>query len=136
MPIQATRLETEDDVRRALQAHRPGGPPIKVQTMGATAPADDAPPFFRPSLRPTTPILTICDDGAESGEALRIRKNQFTIGRTEGDLTIPHDGQMSSKHAVLRQTTVKDAVRWALVDQKSTNGTFVRVGHAMLEDGS
>ena len=49
---------------------------------------------------------------------------------------IPHDGQMSGKHAALRQTTIKDKLCWSLADLKSTNGTFVRVGHAVLEDGS
>jgi pSer/pThr/pTyr-binding forkhead associated (FHA) protein len=135
MPLQATRLETEEDVRRALNAHRAGASPAKVPTAGRPAPPDDA-PFFRPSLRPTTPILTICDDGLESGETQRVRKKEFVIGRTEGDLTIPHDGQMSGRHAAVRQTTVKDQIRWALVDLKSTNGTFVRVGHAVLENGS
>lgn len=136
MPIQATRLETEDDVRRALFAHRPSVAEAKFPVVGGAAPADDAPPFFRPSLRPSTPIVTICDDGAESGESLRIRKKEFVIGRSEGDLTIPHDGQMSSRHAMFRQTSVKNRIRWALVDLNSTNGTFVRVGHAILEHGS
>jgi pSer/pThr/pTyr-binding forkhead associated (FHA) protein len=136
MPIQATRLETEEDVRRALIALRPGAKAAKGPVAGGPAPADDAPPFFRPALRPPTPILTICDDGAESGETLRIRKKEFAIGRTEGDLTIPHDSQMSSRHAAIKQTTVKDALRWALVDLGSTNGTFVRVSHALLEDGT
>lgn len=135
MPIQATRLETEEDVRRALIALRPGAKAAKGPVACGPAPADDAPPFFRPALRSPTPILTICDDGLEAGEAVRIRKKEFVIGRTEGDLTIPHDGQMSSRHAAVKQTMVKDAVRWALVDLGSKNGTFVRVSHAVLEDG-
>ncbi|HEX4415299.1 MAG TPA: FHA domain-containing protein [Lacipirellulaceae bacterium] len=136
MPIQATRLETEEDVRRALVARRPEAASAKSPVSRRPAPADDAPPFFRPFLRPTTPIVTICDDGAESGESLRIRKKEFVIGRSEGDLTIPHDGQMSSRHAMFRQTSVRNQLRWALIDLNSKNGTFVRVGHALLEDGS
>jgi pSer/pThr/pTyr-binding forkhead associated (FHA) protein len=136
MPIQTTRLETEEDVQRALKALRPGAAAAKPVRAGGPAPADDAPPFFRPALRPPTPILTICDDGAESGETVRIRKKEFVIGRTEGDLTIPHDGQMSGRHAAIKQTIVKDALRWALVDLGSMNGTFVRVSHALLEDGT
>jgi pSer/pThr/pTyr-binding forkhead associated (FHA) protein len=136
MTIQATRLETEKDVRRALQAVRPNGRAVPPPIPTGPAPPDDSPALFRPSLRPATPILTICDDGAESGETVRVRKKEYVIGRTEGDLTIPHDGQMSSRHAALRQTTVKDQVRWAPVDLESTNGTFVRVGHAVLEHGS
>lgn len=135
MAIQATRLETEDDVRQALNAFRPGAV-AKAPAKGGQAPADDAPPIFRPSLRPSTPVLTICDDGLETGETIRIRTNPFVIGRTEGDLKVPHDGQMSSRHAALKLSTVKDKPRWTLVDLKSTNGTYVRVAHAVLEDGS
>jgi hypothetical protein len=82
-----------------------------------------------------TPILTVYDDGSEDGESIRIRKEQFVIGRAEGDLVIPHDSQMSSRHAELRQTVVRDKLRWTLVDLKSTNGTYVRIGHAVLEHG-
>jgi pSer/pThr/pTyr-binding forkhead associated (FHA) protein len=136
MPIQATRLETDEDVRRALALHRPGARAAAMPVNGGPAPADDGPPLFRPSLRPATPVLTIYDDSAESGESVRIRKDQFVIGRTEGDLVIPHDGQMSSRHAAIQQKTSKDNVRWTLVDLKSTNGTFVRVSQALLEDGA
>jgi hypothetical protein len=92
MRIQATRLEIEEDVRQALNAHRPGAATAKVPLAGGLAPADDVPPLFRPSLRPSTPIQTICDDSAETGESVRIRNNEFVIGRTKVDLTNPHDG--------------------------------------------
>jgi pSer/pThr/pTyr-binding forkhead associated (FHA) protein len=134
MANQGTRLETEDDVRRALQAHRPaarGGLPA----ANAVAAADDCPRLFRPTLRPPTPILTVCDDGSESGETIRIRKDRFVIGRTEGDLTIPNDAQISGRHAELQQSWVKEKYRWSLIDLQSTNGTYVRVGQAVLEHG-
>jgi pSer/pThr/pTyr-binding forkhead associated (FHA) protein len=79
--------------------------------------------------------LTICDDGTEDGESIRIRKDCFAIGRTEGDLIIPNDAQISGRHAELRQAIVKGKYRWSLVDLKSTNGTYVRVGQAVLEHG-
>jgi hypothetical protein len=81
------------------------------------------------------PLLTIYDDGVESGETVRIRKSEFVIGRTEGDAVIPHDGQMSSRHAELKYKEVKGKGRWTLVDLNSKNGTFVRIGHAILNDG-
>jgi FHA domain len=135
MPIQATRLETEEDVRRALMMHRPGARPAASPVVGGPAPADDGPPLFRPSLRPPTPILTIYDDGTESGETVRIRQQEFVIGRTEGDVAIPHDGQLSSRHAALQFKESKGKSRWTLVDLKSKNGTFVRIGHAVLDHG-
>jgi pSer/pThr/pTyr-binding forkhead associated (FHA) protein len=134
MADQGTRLETDDDVRHALQSYRraaKGGLP----PGNAPAAADDCPPLFRPTLRPPTPILTVCDDGSEDGESIRIRKDYFAIGRTEGDLVIPNDTQISSRHAELRLAHVKDKCRWSLVDLQSTNGTYVRVGQAILEHG-
>jgi len=134
MADQGTRLETEDDVRRALEMHRPAARG-RLPAAAAPAAADDCPSLFRPTLRPPTPILTICDDGSEDGESIRIRKDCFTIGRTEGDLIIPNDAQISGRHAELRQTFAKEKYRWSLVDLKSTNGTYVRVGQAVLEHG-
>ncbi len=139
MADQGTRLETEDDVRRALQMLRPAAPGRSpaVFAPAATAPpaAADCPPLFRPTLRPPTPILTVCDDGEEDGESIRIRKDCFAIGRTEGDLVLPNDAQISGRHAELRQTLVRGKYRWSLIDLQSTNGTYVRVGQAILEHG-
>jgi pSer/pThr/pTyr-binding forkhead associated (FHA) protein len=129
-----TRLETEDDVRRALQMHRPAARG-RLRVAKAAAAADDCPRLFRPTLRPPTPILTVCDDGSEDGELIRVRKDRFVIGRTEGDLIIPHDTQISGRHAELRQSLVKEKHRWSLIDLHSTNGTYVRVGQAILEHG-
>ena len=137
MTEQGTRLETEDDVRRALEMHRPaarGQLPASGEPAAAAS-GDDRPPLFRPTLRPPTPILTVCDDGAEEGQRIRIRKDCFAIGRTEGDLVIPNDSQISGRHAELRQSLVKEEYRWNLVDLRSTNGTYVRVGQAVLEHG-
>jgi hypothetical protein len=79
--------------------------------------------------------LTVCDDGQESGESIRIRKDRFAIGRTEGDLVIPHDSRMSGRHAELRQSQAGEKYRWTLVDLQSSNGTYVRVGQAVLHHG-
>jgi pSer/pThr/pTyr-binding forkhead associated (FHA) protein len=144
MADQGTRLETEDDVRRVLQMLRPGAPgrlpavaaPIATApTVTASPAAADCPPLFRPTLRPPTPILTVCDDGEEDGESIRIRKDCFAIGRTEGDLVLPNDAQISGRHAELRQALVRGKYRWSLNDLQSTNGTYVRVGQAILEHG-
>ena len=99
------------------------------------APADDGPPLFRPSQRPATPTLLVFDDGSEEGELIRIRQEKFVIGRSEGDLVIGHDSQISGRHAELRHVVSKDKQRWHLVDLKSTNGTYVRIGHALLDHG-
>ncbi len=134
MAIQATRLETDEEVQQALLKYRPGKPPRTAQHR-APAPADDGPPLFHPTERPRMPVLLVYDDGAEDGELIRIRKDSFSIGRADGDLVVAHDSQMSGRHAELRCTVSREKRRWHLADLKSTNGTFVRISHALLEHG-
>ena len=134
MAVQGTRLETNEEVREALARYRPparGAAPLNQQP----APPDDNPPLFRPTRRPPMPVLTVFDDGSEKGESIRIRKEAFAIGRTEGDLVIAYEGQMSARHAELRCSASKNKHHWQLVDLNSTNGTYVRIGHAVLEHG-
>ena len=88
---------------------------------------------FRPINRQPLAVLTILDDGSrDEGEAIRIRDSRFTIGREKGDLTVPFDSDISSTHAELRCQKQKGRFRWFLIDQKSTNGTFVRAFRASL----
>lgn len=88
---------------------------------------------FRPVIRPGVPILTVIDDGStEDGEQIRIRKDSFVIGRSSGDLTIPNDSTLSSRHAEIRLTTMRGQREWTLHNLESVNGTFVRVGTATL----
>ena len=148
MSIQGTRLETAEEVRQALASHRAGGAVAAPRPAGqaavrverelpmvprSAAPADDAPIPFRPTRRPPTPILVVHDDGEEDGELVRLRQERLLIGRTDGDLTFPQDVQMSGRHAELVRTFSKEKFRWHLADLKSTNGTYVRIGHAILE---
>jgi pSer/pThr/pTyr-binding forkhead associated (FHA) protein len=134
MDIPATRLETDEEIRQALVKYRPARPP-GVAVQREPAPADDSPPLFRPTQRPATPLLLVLDDGSEEGELIRIRGDAFAIGRSEGDLIVAHDSQISGRHAELRATVSKDKRRWHLADLSSTNGTYVRVSHAALEHG-
>jgi pSer/pThr/pTyr-binding forkhead associated (FHA) protein len=134
MASQGTRLETNEEVREALARYRPaarGAVPAQRQP----APADDSPPLFRPTQRPPMPVLTVFDDGSDKGESIRIRKESFIMGRAEGDLVIAYDVQMSGRHAEVRCTASKNKRHWQLVDLNSTNGTYVRIGHAVLEHG-
>jgi pSer/pThr/pTyr-binding forkhead associated (FHA) protein len=88
---------------------------------------------FRPTTRQPLAVLTILDDGSrEEGETIRIRDSKLSIGREKGDVTIPFDGDLSGMHAELRCQKQKGRFRWFLIDQKSTNGTFVRAVRASL----
>ncbi len=143
MSYESTRLETDEEVEHAIRRYRPAAarPPIPPAPVAppapppAAAPADDGPPLYRPTRRPPMALLTVFDDGVEFGETIRIRNEQFVIGRTEGDLVISHDAQMSGRHAELRRKPHKDKHRWVLSDLESTNGTYVRVGHSLLQHG-
>ena len=50
------------------------------------------------------------------------------IGRTEGDVLIPHDDMISGQHAELTRRQEPGRCRWHLADLNSRNGTYVRVG--------
>lgn len=89
---------------------------------------------FRPTLRPPMAVLTVFDDGKADGEHFRLREGRFVIGRTEGDLLIPHDGMVSSRHVEITRQAVGGQQRWIITDLQSTNGLFVRVSRTVLAD--
>lgn len=77
------------------------------------------------------PRLRLLVQGEVSGPTYEI-KNEATIGRTEGSITFPRDGFMSSSHARI----VKRGADFMLIDEASSNGTFMKVkGEAKLEPG-
>jgi pSer/pThr/pTyr-binding forkhead associated (FHA) protein len=133
--VPATRLESDEEIRQAILARRgrlagkaaPAAP-------GAAEEADVKPE--RPSLRPPTAFLCILDDGKLDGEWIRLRADRTILGRTEGDVRIPHDGMISSRHAEISRQRGSRGFRWLLTDLGSTNGTFVRIGSTLLRSGN
>ncbi len=75
------------------------------------------------------------DDGDDDGEVIRVRRESFTIGRVQGDLVLPHDGNISGQHAEIVRRLEGGRWQWYLRDLQSTNGTFVRVAGGILRDG-
>jgi hypothetical protein len=160
----ATYVETDEDLRRALQsglkgqplsAPAAGGPagsaaPIAGRLAGPVRPAaaegeasgeyvqqtggGQAASPFRPTSRPPVAILTVYDDGKIEGEIIRIRDHRFVIGRTEGDLRIPLDGRMSARHVEITHQVVGGLHRWVVTDLQSTHGLFLRVTRTILAD--
>src|SRR5262249_25495884 len=138
-----TLIETEEEIRQAvlpgLKGQQPAPadrapsaqPPPIVQT--APAPFQAVRPF-RPTFRPPIAILTVFDDGKNEGELIRIRDQKFVIGRTEGDLRIPIDGRMSSRHVEITLQNVAGTYRWVVTDLQSTHRMFVRVSRTVLND--
>lgn len=123
----ATRLEPMVNPAPARAAA--SAPPVE------SPPADDTVPL-RPVHRPPMGVLTVFDDGGTDGEVVRVRPDAFVIGRSEGDLRIPHDGMMSARHARLSREFDRGRYRWFLTDLESRNGTFIRVNAAPLQHGS
>src|SRR5262249_24579521 len=121
---QATVLESVEDLRAQI---RGAAFPRKPEEPAAPSPGTDQDTQpFRPTMRPSMALLTVLDDGDDTGEALRIRGGSFVLGRVEGDFVIPHDGGMSGRHAQISRRFENGEYRWFLKDLQSTNGTFVR----------
>jgi pSer/pThr/pTyr-binding forkhead associated (FHA) protein len=136
-PREATRLESDEEIRQALQARRARlAARAQVTPPGAQAPAagpaEVEAQAERPVLRPPLGMLCVLDDGKHDGEWVRLRADRTVIGRTEGDVRIPHDGLVSGRHAEIVRQCVQNGYRWFLVDLQSTNGTFVRVSSTFL----
>jgi len=133
-PVRAgTPVETEEDIRRAELASKAAVPTAKKAVVVSTAKPVAAQPF-RPTLRPPICVLTVLDDGKSEGEVIRIRGSRFVIGRSEGDLLIPHDEQISSRHLEISRQVVAGVQRWVVTDLQSTNGLFLRVSRTVLAD--
>jgi hypothetical protein len=75
--------------------------------------------------------LHLVMEGGQPGEVYDL-KDETTVGRTLGDISFPHDGYMSSRHARI----VRRGEDFVLVDEGSRNGTFVRIKNEIkLESG-
>jgi hypothetical protein len=75
--------------------------------------------------------LHLVMEGGQPGEVYDL-KDETAIGRTMGDISFPHDGYMSSRHARI----IRRGEDFVLVDEGSRNGTFVRIKNEIkLESG-
>jgi pSer/pThr/pTyr-binding forkhead associated (FHA) protein len=142
-PAPATFLESFDNWAQLLRHADAGyttGPetqPPSVTSRPAPPAAHpawpDAPPY-RPTIRKPMALLQVVDDGGDGGEVIRVRGDEIVIGRSEGDVVIPHDISMATRHA--RITRLPEG-GWQLSDLESGSdrGTFVRAVTAKLKDG-
>jgi len=75
--------------------------------------------------------LHLVMEGGQQGEVYDLGENTV-IGRANGDITFPHDGFMSGKHARI----VQQDASFFLVDEGSRNGTFIKIkGEVELKPG-
>ena len=104
-----------------------------IREPQARKPAKPHKALFRPVRRPPMAVVCIVDDGEEqTGEEFRVRADRFVIGRTEGNVVVPHDDAISSRHFELRRELTDGQYRWLVNDLGTTNGTFARVDEAVL----
>ncbi len=134
-----TLIESDEEVRQAMAGLKGQGQaqsqPAAISPAASPTPnKGPSPTLFRPTVRPPMAILTVCDDSKLDGEVIRIRDQRFVIGRGEGDLKIPIDGRISSRHVEITLQTVGGLHRWVLADLQSTHGMFVRVSRTVLAD--
>ncbi len=110
---------------------KPPRPPVK--SKGRVA--DTARPF-QPANRPPMALICVVDSGPDGGQWIRMRGESTVIGRTQGDIQIMHDHQISSKHAEICRQRTEEGFTWLVRDLGSSNGTLVRVDSHELEHGS
>lgn len=125
----STRLSAVEGLRQS----RSGKYSPTVKEPDAKRRAGPRRGVFRPVRRPPMAVVRIVDDGEETGEEFRVRADRFVIGRTEGDVIIPHDDAISSRHLELARELTDGQYRWMVNDLDSTNGTFARVDEAVLK---
>ncbi|HYM00082.1 MAG TPA: FHA domain-containing protein [Blastocatellia bacterium] len=86
----------------------------------------------RPKKATGGAVIEVVTEGGKIGDVYPIFRGDLIIGRIEGDVTFPHDGYMSSRHARIME---RDG-QYFLSDESSRNGTFVRIrGEIELKPG-
>lgn len=121
-----------------LAAARPSMPPQPAPPQPPVAkPAEPEPSAAETMWRVSVPPasnqgkLYLVMEGGQQGEVYDL-KDTTVVGRTSGDLSFPHDGYMSGRHAQI----VRRGSDFFLSDAGSRNGTFIRIkGEVKLEPG-
>ena len=84
-----------------------------------------------PAPPPVKGKLHLIMEGGQAGDSYDL-KDETAVGRTTGDITFPHDGFMSGRHARI----VRRGASFVLADEDSRNGTFIRInGEVELKPG-
>ena len=113
-----TVLETEEEVQNGLM-HR-----SRPSTERRSSFPQE---LVLPRQRPPILLLTVFDDGSETGELIRIRSPRFIIGRSAGHLRVGIDRQISSRHVKISHSPDRSGTGWVLSDLNSRHGTFIRI---------
>jgi pSer/pThr/pTyr-binding forkhead associated (FHA) protein len=75
--------------------------------------------------------LHLVMEGGQPGEVYDL-EDATVIGRSNGEITFPHDGFMSGRHARIE----RKGNAFVLTDEGSRNGTFIKIkGEVELKPG-
>jgi hypothetical protein len=93
-----------------------------------------APPRTMVMSSPSAPVrgrLCLVMEGGQQGDVYDLDA-EMLIGRASGEITFPHDGFMSGRHARI----VRRGASFVLTDEGSRNGTFIKIkGEVELKPG-
>ncbi len=104
------------------QVFRLDAPP-NASAVDPNPSSDDASFFASPFAASSFRLVQVLEGGADGLEYC-CRKARVSIGREECDVNFPDDIFISGKHGTIEQ---RGAERFALIDNDSRNGTFVRI---------
>jgi pSer/pThr/pTyr-binding forkhead associated (FHA) protein len=118
-------LESGDELRIGRQRLRVEWLPDEAEELA------DQPVWGSPNPGYTARVVQLLEGGGD-GDVYPLHPGDNLVGRGTGDVSFPHDGYVSSKHATI---TVGEG-SLAVKDLGSANGTFVRVnGQAAVTAG-
>ncbi len=119
-------LSLKDRELRPGDELRVGRQRLRIEWMPEEPqPLADQPLWGSPNPGYTARAVQLLEGGGE-GDIYPLRAGDNLVGRGTGDVSFPHDGYVSSKHATL---TIGEGTLH-IRDMGSANGTYVRVSQA------
>lgn len=83
------------------------------------------------AYKPARGRLYLVMEGGQQGDAYDL-EDETVVGRASGEITFPHDGFMSGRHARIERR----GASFVLTDEGSRNGTFIKIkGEVELKPG-
>jgi pSer/pThr/pTyr-binding forkhead associated (FHA) protein len=73
-------------------------------------------------VKPVHGRLYLVMEGGQQGEVFDL-EDETVVGRASGEITFPHDGFMSGRHARIERR----GATFVLTDEGSRNGTFIKI---------
>jgi pSer/pThr/pTyr-binding forkhead associated (FHA) protein len=123
--LKERQLESGDELRIGRQRLRIEWMPEEAEQLS------DQPVWGSPNPGYSARVVQLLEGGGE-GDVFPLKAGENMVGRGTGDVSFPHDGYVSSKHA----TIIVNDGSLAVKDLGSANGTFVRInGQAPINAG-